>query len=48
MPGEMKTPYTLWPPAVVGAAAAFARMSGPLAAPPAGASVRLLPWPDWS
>jgi hypothetical protein len=44
----MKTPYTLCPPAVVGAAAAFARMSGPVAAPPVGASVRLLPLPDWS
>ena len=30
------------------AAVAFARPSGPPAAPPPGASVRLLPLPDWS
>ena len=38
----------MWPPTEIGAAVAFARLSGPPAAPPPGASVRLLPRPDWS
>ncbi len=33
---------------MTGAAVALARPSGPPAAPPPGASVRLLPLPDWS
>ena len=33
---------------LTGAAVAFARLSGPPAAPPPGAWVRLLPRPDWS
>jgi hypothetical protein len=48
VPGGMKTPYAFWPPTVVGAAVALARLSGPPAAPPPGASVRLLPLAVWS